>query len=597
MNNDYKRHIRIPSLKRKFFARNLFSMLLPCLIPLLLLGSMSIFISDRYIRLDAERKHETMLNQYNELIQIIAAEVDSLSLSFDKDAKISMRLSSLLSTDTQSYENLEALFYLKNIIDVPANSKPYIHSIYIYSENDQGRFLSSREGLVKLDTFYDQAWFGGYRALTDSNEIATEVRDIRQYAFEKQPTRVVSLYKRLSPRNAVREGGVIVVNMLPDYFEKTYEGLSELPQSSFLITDARDQLIMQSGGTIHEELLPAIPLPADERIVQADEGSFHVTVKKTPRLNWNLISIVPRSAMYKLPVTLIVATCTLAFASLLLCAALAWLLTRQNYRQLGSIIQILESADSAAPVQHMPRGVRDIYEFIMMNIVETFVEQKYLQVQLSERLYKMQAFEFKALQSQINPHFLYNTLNSIYWKTFQLTKSDNVGCQMIALLSDILQYALDSSVKSVSLKEEIAHIRSYVDIQRLRYKDRIEVIWDIPEAAYGCGVLKLSIQPLIENSIQYGMESRPFLRLKVKARVAGGMLKVTVIDDGPGIGSERLEKLRSALQEETELTGHVGLTNTNKRLLLQYGADARIRLVSKPGYGTAVTLQFPQSAD
>ncbi len=594
MNSDYKKHIRIPSLKRKFFIRNLFSMLLPCLIPLLLLGSMAIFISVWYIRLDAERRHETMLNQYNELIQIMAAEVDSLSLSFDRDAKISMRLDSLLSTDTQSYENLEALFYLKNIIDVPAYSKPYIHSIYIYSENDKQRFLSSREGLVRLDNFYDQAWFAGYKALTGSVEIATEVRDIRQYAFEKQPTRVVSLYKRLSPRSAVRQGGVIVVNMIPSYFEKTYEALNEMPQSSFVITDARDQLIMQSGRAVSEELLAAIPLPEDERILQLDKDSFHLTVKKTPRLGWNLISIVPRSAMYKLPVTLIVATCILAVASLLLCAALAWLLTRKNYRQLGSIIQILESADSMAPAHQMPGGVRDIYEFIMMNIVETFVEQNYLQVQLSERLYKMQAFEFKALQSQINPHFLYNTLNSIYWKTFQLTKSDNVGCQMIALLSDILQYALDSSVKSVPLKEEIAHIRSYLDIQQLRYKDRFEVIWDIPEEAYACQVLKLSIQPSIENSIQYGMESRPFLRLKVKARLEGQLLKVTIIDDGPGIEPQRLFQLRSALQEETELPGHVGLTNTNKRLLLQYGSAARIRLLNKPGRGVAVTLQYPQ---
>lgn len=595
MNNDYNKHIRVPSLKRKFFIRNLFGILLPCLIPLLLLGSMSIYISDRYIRLDAERKHEAMLNQYNELLQIIAAEVDSLSLSFDMEPKIATRLGSLLSTDTQSYENLEALFYLKNIIDVPAYSKPYVQSIYIYQENPRHRFLSSREGLVELASFNDKAWFDSYLKLKDTGELTTEVREIRQFPFEKQPTRVVSLYKRLSVRGSGTGAGVIVVNMLANYFEKTYDalGASELPNSGFLIAGADGQVILQSGAAADEALNVLRRLPASLEPVPYDDGRLLVAVKEAPRLNWRLVSVVPGASLYNLTSTLIVATCSLAVACLLLCAGLALVLTRRNYRQLGNIIQILESADSTNPRDNLPRGVRDIYEFIMMNIVETFIQQKYLQVQLSERLYKMQAYEFKALQAQINPHFLYNTLNSIYWKTFQLTKSANVGCHMIALLSDILQYALDSAVKTVKLKEEIAHIQSYVEIQQHRYKDRFAVLWDIPDNANENEVLKLSIQPFIENSIQYGMESKPFLRIKVKVRQHPDALKVTVIDDGPGIEAGRLAHIHAALHEDEELTGHVGITNTNKRLLLQYGDAGRVRILSRPGRGTAVTLTFP----
>ncbi|UUZ84126.1 hypothetical protein LJK88_10500 [Paenibacillus sp. P26] len=201
MNNDFRKHLSAPSLKRKFFIKNLMSILAPCLIPLLILGSLAIYISDRYIRLDEERSQESLLGQYNELIQVVAAEVDSLSLSFDKDPKIASRLGDLLSRTSYSYEDLEALFYLKNMIDVPANSKPYIHSVYIYSENAQGRFLSSREGLADLETFHDTSWYAAYLKLSDVNSIATEVREIQDYSFQQQPTRIVTLYKPLTGRS------------------------------------------------------------------------------------------------------------------------------------------------------------------------------------------------------------------------------------------------------------------------------------------------------------------------------------------------------------------------------------------------------------
>lgn len=594
MNDNLKHQYINTSLKRKFFRKNLLSILIPCLIPLLILGSLSIIISDQYIQQEAERNQENMLNQFNELIQIIASEVDSLSLSFDKEPKIAAKLKTILTKTGYSYEELETLFYLKNIIEVPANSKPYIHSIYVYHDNEDGRFLSSREGLVQLPSFYDTSWYPNYNSQKNATDIVSEVRDIRQFASEEPSTKVVSLYKQLNMGGSVASNGVIVVNILPAYFEKYYGAISEVPDRSFYITDKDDQIIMQSEVPKVAALIPSLNLKESSEIVQINEGNLHIAAKKTNRLGWNLISVIQKQALYRLPLTLIVTITVLSLVSIIICSMVAIWLTRKNYRQVHGIIHILESADSTDPTERAPDRIQDIYELIIKNIVETFVEQKYLKVQLSERKYKMQALEFKALQSQINPHFLYNTLNSIYWKSFQLSNSPNVACHMIELLSEILQYSLDTSAETVTLGEEISHIRSYVEIQQMRYKERFEVIWDGVELFEDCEAIKFSLQPLIENSIQYGMEARSFLRIKVKFRMKDSFLKVTVIDNGPGIDEDRLRLLRSSLTLEAELTGHLGLSNTNKRLVLRYGESCGIKLQSKKGISTAVTVVFPQ---
>jgi len=236
-----------------------------------------------------------------------------------------------------------------------------------------------------------------------------------------------------------------------------------------------------------------------------------------------------------------------------------------------------------------------LYGLIIHNILNTFLQQKYLKVQLSERKFKEQLLELKALQSQINPHFLYNTLHSIYWKSFELTRSPNDVSVMIEHLSDMLDYAVRTSDDLVTLEEELLYCRSYLRIQQLRYPGRIEVLWDSDESWEACKVLKLSLQPIIENSIQYGLETRELLAIKVKFRMDHRVLKVTVIDNGAGIDRERMAEIEDMLTSEKERADHVGLFNTFRRLGLKYDAASRMRIVSKPGFGTAVTLLFPQS--
>lgn len=253
------------------------------------------------------------------------------------------------------------------------------------------------------------------------------------------------------------------------------------PTGRLLVTDRRGQILMSSGHGLSVADTAKWRLPPNADLLQFTDRNYHVTIKRVPRLEWNLISAVPVHTLYKLPRTLIALTIVLSVCSMLISAFLAYRTTKKNYLQALRIVRILDTADNLNPAVHgsgTSGEIRNVYDLISKNILEKFLEQKYLKIQLSERKYKEEAAQLKALQSQINPHFLYNTLNSIYWKSFQLTRSENAACRMVEHLTDLLEYAVRDPEGTVSLEEELANVDSYIALQRHRYPERFRVIRD-----------------------------------------------------------------------------------------------------------------------
>ncbi|MDD9265575.1 sensor histidine kinase [Paenibacillus sp. GCM10023248] len=586
------------ALARKFFAENLRRVIVLSLIPLTILGSLSIFITVWYIRGSIEQNSENRLNQINQLTEVIPAELDSLSLSFDKDPKIKIRLTNILNTTSFSFEEVEALFYLRNVIDVPANSKSYIHSIYIYYENSQGRFLSSRDGIAQVDSTLDTSWYSFYQseAFKGGEELITQPRELMTSSDPNGTTQVLTVYQPFGDLDAKgHPRGLIVMNILPSYFAKSLNLFNDWEGSYSYIADSNGTPLITSdsfGGSI---ALPAAEQLTKGQLLRSSLDGALVTMKQSRRLAWIAVSVIPTKALYSLPRMIVYITLALSVFSLLLSMLYALWITRKNYRQVTQIVHVLEHADRHEDsVPAMPERIQDVYELIVKNILDTFLEQKYLRIQLSERQAKMELLELKALQSQMNPHFMSNTLHSIYWKAFQLTRSPNDACVMIEQLSDLLEYALRGTDDAVTLQDELANVRGYIQLQKTRFSDRLQVIWDTKEEMKDCRVVKISMQPLVENSIHIGLAAQDRLAVKVKCRMNGTSLHVTIIDNGPGIPRERLGQICASFDSDAMQGKHLGLFNTNKRLMLHYGAGKWMRVLSKEGKGTAITLIFPQ---
>ncbi|MGN1006188.1 MAG: sensor histidine kinase [Aristaeellaceae bacterium] len=200
--------------------------------------------------------------------------------------------------------------------------------------------------------------------------------------------------------------------------------------------------------------------------------------------------------------------------------------------------------------------------------------------------------ELRALQAQINPHFLYNTLDAIVWLA-EAGESREV-IHITRALSDFFRISLSQGKDWIPLSEEIKHLTGYLTIQKIRYRDILDYQIDIPEELGSCQVLKLLMQPLVENAIYHGVKHRRGRGLvRVTGRMEDSWLILEVADNGAGMTPERLAQVREGLSGSGAESAGYGLFNVNKRIQLYYNQPQGVWIESRPGEGTSVTLKLP----
>ena len=199
--------------------------------------------------------------------------------------------------------------------------------------------------------------------------------------------------------------------------------------------------------------------------------------------------------------------------------------------------------------------------------------------------------EMKALQAQINPHFLYNTLDSIIWMS-QAGKKDDV-IKMTSSLSKLLRRSISNPEEMVTLAEEIDQVKNYLVIQKMRYRDKLEYEIDSDPELEKHNVLKLLLQPLVENAIYHGIKYKEGKGLiTIREYIEDGKLCIAVQDDGVGMTPDELEHIYDEQKKNTVSTG-VGVYNVNKRIKLNYGEDYGLFYRSWQGMGTVAILMLP----
>lgn len=210
----------------------------------------------------------------------------------------------------------------------------------------------------------------------------------------------------------------------------------------------------------------------------------------------------------------------------------------------------------------------------------------------------LRATELKLLQAQINPHFLYNTLDTIIWLAEAGKKEEVV--MMVTTLSDFFRTTLSKGRDYITVKEEETHIRSYLQIQQFRYQDILEYSIDIPEELYDYQILKLTLQPLVENALYHGIKNKRGLgHIRVSGRFVpeNETLQFLVQDDGRGMTEEELLKVRKGLESEEKADASdpsgFGLQNVAQRMRLNYGPQYGISIKSIYGEGTEMTVTIP----
>jgi two-component system sensor histidine kinase YesM len=222
--------------------------------------------------------------------------------------------------------------------------------------------------------------------------------------------------------------------------------------------------------------------------------------------------------------------------------------------------------------------------------------------QLLNEVYQEQLFKrkvaLKALHAQINPHFLYNTLDSISWMIESGRREVATG--LIKSLATFFRIGLSGGREIISIRDELKHAESYLKIQKIRYQDKLDYLFDIDESILQAPIVKITLQPLIENAIYHGIKLKADgggIICITGSKIDGRTVRLTVVNNGPGMDGPKLAELRSTLQEAdiTPETGGKGysLQNINSRIKLYFGKEYGLHYFSNPETGTRVEVILP----
>ena len=281
----------------------------------------------------------------------------------------------------------------------------------------------------------------------------------------------------------------------------------------------------------------------------------------------------------------------LAVVVLAVAVLTSWLLSRLIGKPLRGLASAMESFESDADhFTYRPVGgtrevqeLSDSFEHMVLRIQE-------LMTTVREEEVNLRKTELKALQAQINPHFLYNTLDSIAWMCEQGRNADAV--KMVHALARLFRISISRGHELIPIAKELEHAESYLQIQMYRYKNQFTYTFDVDPDCLGYYCNKITLQPIIENSINHGLDLMVDEgRIDVRVRFDGDDIVFSVQDNGVGMGPEQLEAIMQ--HGPTDRTG-IGIKNVNDRLKIYFGRSYGLSITSEPDVGTCVEIRMPR---
>lgn len=317
-----------------------------------------------------------------------------------------------------------------------------------------------------------------------------------------------------------------------------------------------------------------------------------ITVKTISYTGWKIVSVVPISSfnMGMLPTRyFVIMVVALMMLAIILLNQLVSSSISKPIRKLDATIKKLEAGDlnidinisGSYEIEHLAKTLRSVVSQLRQLMDDIVVEQE-----------QKRKSELDALQSQINPHFLYNTLDSIVWMIEGERYEEAVF--MVTELASLFRISLNHGKTIISIEDEIKHAQSYINIQKIRYKNKFIATFDVASDILRCCTVNLLIQPLLENAIYHGMEYMDGDgEIRLKAYRENDDIYIEVRDNGMGMPQEIVDRILTKMNHTHKKGSGVGLLNVHNRIQLRFGAEYGLTVESQPDEGTIVRVHLP----
>ncbi|MDR1642920.1 MAG: histidine kinase [Clostridiales bacterium] len=574
---------------RNSFLKHFAGMASIALVSFVVYAIVSYSMYSMYLRNALSRFREQTLLQGNELVDLIFESIDQTMYLIENSERITQVLAAPASAlpdassgDGEGHLKWSDIAYARDSLFEATVLNPAIDSIYALSL--ENRHVVSWTDFRPIETFYD-----------DSFEELHE-RGYAYYARPKRPEGVEADVITVM-RSAEFEGkkiAVAVFNIKYDIFaSRVSQGFESHPESIcladkggsvFYATDKSNlNTDINSSPIYGESFAEASRSGSSTRF----EGGKAILAIRSASGGYVTLSAMDASDVAAFQKDFVAFALWAGTIGLLAAFFLAIIISFGLHRNLIRLVLYFSGKDGNAS----PEADSEI-RFITENITGFVPTARHIEQELAEKLAELKKAQAIALQNQINPHFILNTLQIVNLDILGRAKTDTDATRIISLLSEILKSNLNTTDYLVPLSYELRQASKYVEIERIRNKNDFAVDWDVDSSLNSYRTVKFIIQPVLENCFKHGIGSLPSGALSIRAEASGKTLVITIHDNGVGIPPETLADIKSRLQNSyIQENSHIGLCNVDKRIKLVFGDACGVSISSAPGLGTTVTIR------
>lgn len=392
-------------------------------------------------------------------------------------------------------------------------------------------------------------------------------------------------------RAVVEDGKVLGYVVLDMSEEDITQLLLQNPSETCAITDEFGYLFAGSVNDAlisHEKLLPS--LRKGEQKVQVEGRNQYVSSQAILGGRVMVYTITDMGYLHQLFLSTAVLLLVVAAAFTLLLVLTSQRFAKRKSRDLEDMLEAMQTVESGDLDRELPMESHHEFRYFAEAYNRMLVELKKLMEVNSEIARQTAVAEMKQLESQFNPHFLYNTLSAIRYMVDFEPKSAQ---KMISNVSKILRYSISEEGPLVSLEDDLEYTINYMEIMSYRHGDSLRFVLDIAPEAKACMIPKLAMQPVIENAIKYGFADTTSITVSIRAAIQNGLLVLTIRNSGTGMDGAQLETVRQRLRTHNPHSRHIGLSNVHRRVQLLFGESYGVEVDSALGTGTTVTIRLP----
>ena len=581
---------------RRFFSESLHHRLilyfmLLMMIPISVAGTLIYRASDVRISDSALALAEEVVGKTGENLEAVLLDMQSAAKQVAEDHTVQILMAKL--QDSEKAEDsviLELDARLKQIAGMYAG----LDGVYICLDDftvAKSRYYAVRDEHKALPMTMEQ-----YEVIRNHEDIQWIVSDEGSLVADNMGNAVLSAARLLPLSSTGQPCGIVVVEVRQSYLKQIFDKklgesgtiflMSARSNIALLPAAASDEIVSDAVNQIRRTDRKAATISLHDRVI------FYVPLSLS---EWTAIGVVMKQSLRgdrQEILTLFVIT---VLMTLLLTIFVSGSLADYELRPIRRIQTYIKDMENGEFGKPLPSMRSDEIGSLAENTQEMSEKIGELLETVKTEQKRMRTAEFKALQAQINPHFLYNSLDSINW----LVRKGNTekAIEMISALTTFFRIGLSKGRDIITVREELEHVRSYLVIQKIRYENQFEYSFYVDPETENYFVPKLMLQPLVENALYHGIklcDRKCILMIQVLSH--GDRIEIEVLDNGAGMDAETLESVRKAMEHKGENRANsYGVVNVNDRIQILAGQEYGLRLTSEKGVGTSARIVLPKT--